>query len=167
MREAPAEAGASPGRRALRREWFRKHGGSLSGDDTPGKPRGGLGGASVYRPPRAGTEDGGPWKMVLAVLGRRYTLAIVEAPALAGPVALDTPRGRWKHGGMRGRERNRTHSASLRVSYPRPQAGNRGGAFFWRKSRDFCLWFWRAGRRGLRCGTFQGRQEGPPRGFSG
>ena len=30
------------------------------------------------------------------------------------------------------RERNRTHPASLRVSYPRPQAGNRG-RFFWRK----------------------------------
>ncbi len=51
------------------------------------------------------------------------------------------------------RERNRTHPASLRVSYPRPQAGNRG-RFFWRKSRDFCFWFWRAERRELRCGTF-------------
>lgn len=166
MREAPAEAGASPGRRALRREWFRKHGGSLSGDDTPGKPRGGLGGCK--RLPSATGGDGGRGTMEDGACGAGpplYTGGCGSASTgrASGLGHATRAAEAWRY---EGRERNRTHPASLRVSYPRPQAGNRG-RFFWRKSRDFCFWFWRAGRRGVRCGTFQGRQEGPPRGFSG
>lgn len=86
-------------------------------------------GASAYRPPRAGTEDGGPWKIVLAVLGRRHTLAVVEAPALAGPVALDTPRWAADMRRDEGRGRNTSTPCASEGVVSKAPGGEPGSAF--------------------------------------
>ena len=97
MREAPdVSRGLHHVRRTLRRASSESTALRFRGNEPPGKPRGDQRGSQrLPCPPRAGTKDGRPHKMVRAGLDRRHTPAVAgDLCGPVGPVDLDTPQGR-------------------------------------------------------------------------
>lgn len=82
MREAPGMSrGLHRGRRTLRRAGSESTAIRFRGNEPPESPVEANEDLSVYRPPRAETEDGRPHKMVLTALDRRHTLAVTGTSA--------------------------------------------------------------------------------------
>ena len=118
--------GLHRGRRTLRRAGSESTAIRLRGNEPPESPVEANEDLSVYRPPRAETEDGRPHKMVLTALDRRHTLAVTGTSAgRSGQWTWTRHEGGGRAGGNWKREEQR-HICAAGVSYPSPQAGNQG-----------------------------------------
>lgn len=118
--------GLHRGRRTLRRAGSESTAIRFRGNEPPESPVEANEDLSVYRPPRAETEDGRPHKMVLTALDRRHTLAVTGTSAgRSGQWTWTRHEGGGRAGGNWKREEQR-HICAAGVSYPSPQAGNQG-----------------------------------------
>lgn len=129
---------------------------------------------SVYHPPRAGTEDGRPYKIVLTALDRRHTLAVMETSAgRSGQWTWTRHEGGGRAGGNWRKEEQRHICAAEGVvskspgGEPEERRGRRPLFVFGKNRKTFVFTLARRDVGGGDGGPSTEGQEGPSQGFPG